>query len=111
MAEKWNGSTLTVGGSAPFRLTRLSVRRNGSEINTTDSDDTAATAEVGLAEITIEAEGLGDVSTTLGSKATVVATVSGEANSITNCALFSKRRSGSLNGPMTTSLTFGPSRA
>ena len=121
--DGFNTTTLTFGTGVTTPLTSVSYSNSASEIDVTGSADVVHYYETGLSNPTITCETVGVSSAgavgatptlTAGTTATLVVTLNNSTGTVEvfngSALLSSIERGGSLDGELTTSMTFRPAQ-
>lgn len=111
-----NGSTVSFGGTAVGKVQSISFTSNGAEIDATDLSSTLKEYEAGIEDVALTVEIKGNVTHTVGLTASSLAiTWTGTSTSIQNTVgdsiITSVEKSGDVDSPLISTITFRPYNA
>lgn len=108
----FNGTTLTFGvGSAMAKVKDIQVTENGNEVDVTGSDDDLHNYVLGIPDVEISVTVVGTTSVALGDTGAMSIAFNDGTTETFDSATFivtSKPRGGSMDGEITSTITFKP---
>lgn len=108
----FNGTTFSFDGGDQTPLVDARVNESGAKVRVSGSADSRHTYEAGLPDEEITFTVVGVNSTGVGDKGNIVVSwFDGSTDTINNCVCVGNNRGGSLDGELTSQLSFAPSTA